>query len=289
MDEKSAAAPASRLIRGRSAMIAGALIGVAVFVSFLVADFPYGDTMTSILAPYQLRLTYQSQRLSPPIGARLTDVRLFSTAGGNDQPLIESPAVTLAPTLAALLLGHRGIHVRAELYGGTIRVALYQRSDAVDLNFSLDALNLAETEPLKQLGAIFNGNLSGSGNAHIAGPALPDANATMAIAGDNLAVSVVRGFPAIHLGTLTGNLRLDQGAIKLSDIVVHGSDLDLKGNGTIQVADNPDDSTIDATFSLIPTQNGLDHFGFFLKLLPHAPGPDAPYSVQGSLLSPSIN
>ncbi len=289
MDEKSAAAPASGLISKRSGMIAGAIIGVAVFVSFLVADFPYGDTMTSILAPYQLRLTYQSQRLSPPIGAMLTDVRLFSTVGGNDQPLIQSPAVTLAPTLAALLLGRRGIHVRAELYGGTVRVTLYQHADTVDLNFNLDSLKLAESTPLMQFGAILNGNLSGSGTAHIAGAALPDANATMAIVGDNLAVSVVRGFPAIHLGTLTGNLQLDQGAIKLNAIVVHGPDLDLKGSGTIQVGDNPDDSTIDATFSLVPTQNGLDHFGFFLKLLPHPPGADAPYSVQGTLLSPSIN
>jgi len=289
MDDKSATAPASGLIRGRSVVIACALIGVAVFVSFLIADFPYGDTMTSILAPYQLRLTYQSQRISPPIGAMLTDVRLFSTADNNDQPLIQSPAVTLAPTLAALLLGRRGIHVRAELYDGTVRVTLYQHADTVDLNFNLDSLKLAQSAPLMHFGAILNGNLSGSGTAHIVGPKLPDASATMAIAGDHLAISIVRGFPAIHLGTLTGNLLLDQGAMKLSDIVVHGPDLDLKGSGTIQLGDNPDDSTIDATFYLNPTQNGLDHFGFFLKFLPHPPGPHAPYSVQGDLRSPSIS
>ncbi len=290
MAEKEAALPASRVVRGRrSTVIASVLIGAAVFASFLVADFPYGDTLTSMLAPYQLKLTYQSQRLSPPIGARLTDVRLFSTAGSNDEALLQSPAVTLAPTLAALLLGRPGIHVRADLYGGTVHVTLYQHADTVDLNFSLDSLKLAQSAPLRQLGAIVNGNLSGTGYAHIAGPNLHEDRGTLAIAGDNLAVSIVHGFPAIHLGTLTGNLELDQGAIKLTDIVAHGADLDLKAAGTIELGASPEASTIDLTFYLNPTQSGRDHFGFFMKLLPHPPGPDAPYSVQGYLMSPSIN
>jgi type II secretion system protein N len=288
MAEK-AALPIAGLMRGRFAMIACALMGVAAFASFLVADFPYGDTLTSMLAPYRLKLTYESQRLSPPIGAKLTNVQLFSTAGINDEALLQSPAVTLAPTLAALLLGRPGMHVRADLYGGAVHVTLFQHASTVDLNFSLDSLKLADSALLQQFGAILDGNLSGVGNAHIAGPNLPEDQATMAIAGDDLAVSIVRGFPAIHLGTLTGNLRLDQGAITLTDIVAHGADLDLKAAGTIELGDRPDDSTIDLTLYLNPTQSGRDHFGFFLKLLPHPPGPEAPYSIQGDLRSPSIN
>jgi type II secretion system protein N len=289
MAEKAVAMPVAGLMRGRFAMIACALMGVAAFASFLVADFPYGDTLTSMLAPYRLKLTYESQRLSPPIGAKLTNVQLFSTAGINEQALLQSPAVTLAPTLTALLLGRPGMHVRADLYGGTVHVTLYQHADTVDLNFSLNSLKLAESAPLQQFGAILDGNLSGAGNAHIAGPNLPEDRAMMAIAGDDLAVSIVHGFPAIHLGALTGNLQLDQGAIKLTDIVAHGADLDLKAAGTIELGDSPDNSTIDVTLYLNPTQSGLDHFGLFLKLLPHPPGPDAPYNIRGDLRSPSIS
>jgi len=289
MAEKAAELPATAIMRGRSAAIACALIGLAVFAAFLVADFPYGDTLTSMLAPYQLKLTYQSQRLSPPIGAQLTDVRLFSTAGNNDEALLQSPAVTLAPTLAALLFGRPGIHVRANLYGGTVHVTLYQHAQAVDLTFSLDSLRLADSVPLQQLGAVVKGNLSGTGNAHIAGPNLPADSGTMTIAGDNLAISIVHGFPAIHLGTLTGNLELERSTLKLTDIVAHGADLDLKAAGTIELGASPEDSTIDVTLYLNPTQSGRDHFGFFMKLLPHPPGPDAPYSVQGYLTAPSMN
>jgi type II secretion system protein N len=290
MDEVAAVRPSAAVMRSRrTMMIACALIGAAVFASFLVADFPYGDTLTTLLAPYKLKLTYQSQHLSPPIGAELTDVRLFSTAGSDNEALLQSPAVRLAPTIASLFLGRPGMHVSANLYGGVVRVTLHQRAGAVDLNFSLDALKLAESAQLRALGAVVNGNLSGVGAAQINGPDLPDDHAKMTVTGNELAVSIVNGFPPIHLGTLTGNLQLEQGAIKLDGIVAHGADLDLKADGTIQLAATPDESTIDLTLYLNPTQNGRDHFGFFLKMLPHPPGPDAPYSVQGYLLTPSIN
>src|SRR5277367_4885148 len=290
MDEVAAAQPAGGIWRSRPVLIvASALLGLAVFAAFLVADFPYNDTLTSLLAPYNLKLTYESQHLSPPIGAELVGVQLFSTTGSGDEALLQSPAVTLAPTIASLLFGRPGMHVRANLYGGVVRVTVHQRAGAVNLDFSLDSLKLAESAPLRSFGAIVKGYLSGSGAAQINGPNLPDDQATMAVNGDQIEVAIVDGFPPIHLGTLTGNLQLDQAAVKLSGIVAHGDDLDLKADGTIQLGETLDDSTINLTFYLTPTQNGLDHFGFFLKMLPHPPGPDAPYTVDGNLLSPSIS
>ncbi len=290
MDEVAAVQPTTGTLRGRGMLIvACALIGLAVFAAFLVADFPYNDTLTSILAPYNLKLTYQSQHLRAPIGAELVGVQLFSTSGGDDEALLQSPTVTLAPTIASLLFGRPGIHVRANLYGGVVHVTVHQRAGAVNLAFNLDSLKLAESAPLRSLGAIVRGDLSGSGVAQIDGPNLPDDHATMAVNGDEIEVAVVNGFPPIQVGTLTGNLRLEQAAIKLDGIVAHGQDLDLKADGTIQLGETLDDSTIDLTFYLTPTQNGLDHFGFFLKMLPHPPGPDAPYTVEGNLLSPSIS
>jgi type II secretion system protein N len=290
MAERSVTLPAAASIRGRSSIIvACAVLGFAVFVSFMIADFPYNETLSSILAPYQLKLTYRSQHLSPPFAAKLTDVRLFSAAALNADPLMQSPAVTLAPTLSALLFGRRAIRVRASLYGGTVHLAVSQHADTVDLNFTLDSLKLAQSPPLQHLGVVLEGDLSGAGAAHLDGPALPDDHATLALSGDNLAFSVVRGFPPVHLGTLTGKLQLDNGVVRLTDIVAHGADLDLQGHGAIELGATPEDATIDATFNLVPTQSGRDHFGFFLKFLPHPPGPDAPYTLQGYLQSPSIN
>jgi len=290
MDDVAAAQPAGGIWRSRPVLIvASALLGLAVFAAFLVADFPYNDTLTSLLAPYNLKLTYESQHLSPPIGAELVGVQLFSTTGNGEEALLQSPAVTLAPTIASLLFGQPGMHVSANLYGGVVHVTVHQRAGAVNLDFNLSSLRLAQSAPLRSFGAIVKGNLSGNGAAQINGPLLPDDHATMAVNGDQIEVAVVDGFPPIHVGTLTGNLQLDQAALKLSGIVAHGDDLDLKADGTIQLGETLDDSTINLTFYLTPTQNGLDHFGFFLKMLPHPPGPDAPYTVDGNLLSPSIS
>ena len=291
MDDAAAVQPAALVIRARRTMIvACALLGAAVFASFLVADFPYGETLTSLLAPYHLKLTYSAQHLSVPIGAKLTNVRLFSTANAaTDDALLQSPAMTLAPTLASLLFGSPGMHVRADLYGGLVRLTLHQRAGAVNLDFDLDSLQLAQSAQLRALGAVVDGTLSGNGTAQINGPNLPDDNAMIKVSGDQLAISIVNGFPAIHLGTLTGNLKLERGAVKLDGFVGHGADLDLKADGTIQLGETPEDSTIDLTLYLDPTPAGRDHFGFFMKLLPHPPGPDAPFSIQGDLLSPSIS
>src|ERR1700731_198906 len=291
MDDAAAVQPAALVIRARRTMIvACALLGAAVFASFLAADFPYGETLTSVLAPYHLKLTYSAQHLSVPIGAKLTNVRLFSTANAaTDDALLQSPAMTLAPTLASLLFGSPGMHVRADLYGGLVRLTLHQRAGAVNLDFDLDSLQLAQSAQLRALGAVVDGTLSGNGTAQINGPNLPDDNAMIKVSGDQLAISIVNGFPAIHLGTLTGNLKLERGAVKLDGFVGHGADLDLKADGTIQLGETPEDSTIDLTLYLDPTPAGRDHFGFFMKLLPHPPGPDAPFSIQGDLLSPSIS
>lgn len=292
MDDAAAAPPAALVIRARRTMIVVcALLGAAIFAAFVVADFPYGETLTSLLAPYHLKLTYSAQHLSIPIGAELTDVRLFSTANAasDDDALLQSSAMTLAPTLASLLFGRPGMHLRADLYGGLVRVTLHQRAGEVNLDFDLDSLQLAQNAQLRALGAVVNGTLSGNGTAQINGPNLSDDNAAMQVSGAGLAISIVDGFPAIHLGTLTGNLKLVQGAIKLDGFVGHGADLDLKADGTIQLGETPADSTIDLTLYLEPTPAGREHFGFFMKMLPHPPGPDAPFSIQGDLLSPSIS
>ncbi len=119
------------------------------------------------------------------------------------------------------------------------------------MNFDLDSLQLAQNAQLRTLGAVVTGTLSGDGSAQINGPNLPDDNAAMRVSGDELAISIVDGFPAIHLGTVTGNLELERGAIKLDGFVGHGADLDLKADGTIQLGEALEDSTIDLTLYLI--------------------------------------
>jgi len=277
--------------RGRKALAAYIAAGLLGFVLFLIASFPYDATISAMLAPYHLRLTYQRQRISLPIGAELLNVSLSPAGGGPADPLLQSPEVTLAPTMSALLLGHPGLRVTARIYDGMVHAAIRQYRGIADVAFKVDAINPALCTQLQALGAIVDGRISALGTARIISPALPDNRAQISIEGDSVVLTIVNGigFPPMALGSVTGEVGFDQGTVTLSHIHAAGGDAELDGGGTIQLGAALTDSTVDLQFRLNPTPAGRDHLGFFLNALPHHDDPSAPYNLSGPLLAPSLS
>jgi len=280
--------PRFSLTRGRVLAGAYVIFGVLVFLAVLAARFPYGDTISSMIAPFNLKITYQAQRMSPPLGAELENVRLLSTADPSGQPLIQSSAVRLAPTIASLILGRPGLRLYAALYGGTLNAVIRRRADLVGLDFVLDRLDLAQSGPLRQLGATLDGIISGKGSAEFRGPQISDDNATLALDGNSVAVAIMNGFPPVRLGVLKGALTLENGIVTLKDVEAHGGDVEVTANGEIQVAPDLTDSTVDMRVLLRPTADGRARFGMLLKMLPHGPN-GGPFTLSGPLMSPSIS
>jgi type II secretion system protein N len=275
------------LPRGKWLIAIYGVFGLAVFVTFIAASFPYSDALSSLLAPYQMKLVYESQHMNMPIGARLEDVRLMSTIGPAPQLILSSPDVTLAPALGSLLLGRPAISVSADLYGGTVSATIYQRAGATDLNFVLSALSLAQSEPLRQIGAKLDGNVSGIGTAELKSPLLPDNKARITLDSRDVVVEIADGAPPIRLGTVSGILSLEGGVVTLHDVEAHGGDLELKAEGTLRLDPDIEESDVEMQLSLAPTPSGREHFGLFLKMLPHPPE-EGPYDVSGPLMSPSV-
>jgi type II secretion system protein N len=277
-----------KFLRGRRAIIGYAILGALLFVAFLAASFPYGDTLTSILAPYNLKVVYQSQHMSAPIGAALINVRLISTADPSGQALVQSSEVRLAPTIGSLFFGRPGLNVRADLYGGTVSASIHRKGAMVDLSFAIRSVNLEDSDPLHELGALMSGHISGAGSAEISDDEIAQDTGQLALSADDLSVSVMSGFPPIRLGALTGNVRLVDGTLKISGVEGHGADVNLKADGTVELAQNVADSAIDLKVFLDPTPEGRARLRLFLGFLPHPPG-SAPYLVRGRLAAPSIS
>jgi type II secretion system protein N len=275
-------------LRGRRAIIGYAILGALLFVAFLAASFPYGDTLTSILAPYKLKVVYQSQHMSAPIGAALINVRLISTAGPSEQALVQSSEVRLAPTIGSLFFGRPGLNVRADLYGGTVSASIHRRGAMVDLSFAIRSVSLEDSDPLHELGALMSGHISGAGSAEISDDEIAQDSGQLALSADNLSVNVMSGFPPIRLGALTGNVRLVDGTLKISGVEGHGADVNLKADGTVELAQNVADSPVDLKVFLDPTPEGRARLRLFLGFLPHPPD-SAPYLVRGRLAAPSIS
>jgi len=279
--------PAARRLPRRWIIVGVAALCLFLFADFLIASFPYNDALARLLAPYQLKLAYQEQHLSLPIGVELERVELFSTAAKPDRLLLQSPAVALAPVITSLILGKPRLRLHARLYGGSVRATVRQAVDVLYTDFQLENLSLAESQPLRQFGILLGGDVSGTGSANLnAGDLITD-NGDARLVGANVTLEITRGFPRIRLGAVSGHLELAGGVVTLDDLATHGGDVEAKADGEIQLAPDLAESTIAARVYLTPTPSGRDHFGILFNMLPHPPG-EGPYYLSGPLASPSI-
>jgi type II secretion system protein N len=271
----------------RNAIVYSAF-GAAVFIASLAATFPYAATLTALLRPLSLGFSSSGQGISLPLGAALSDVRVVSLEPASPFE-IESPDVTLAPALGALLLGEPGVRVHAQLYGGALRATVYRKGAAIGVSFSLSDMGLARMTTLRALGGNVLGRISGGGWAELA------SNDTAATTGEldfrtaDFTIQVAEGFAPIRLGEVKGSLKLARGgALRVSKLSGHGADGEIQGHGTIRLGPDAGQSRIDFALTIEPSAQGRKRLGVLFGLLPHPP--DArPYLLSGPLLAPSIS
>src|SRR5208282_3026647 len=111
-----------------------------------------------------LEVSSASQSASFPFGARLAGVRLSSTRPAYPGPLIESPAVTIAPAFLSMLTLHPGVRVKAALYDGVVNLTLRPSGGGTAISYDLDSVDIASQRLIAIPGAAAAGTLSGSGN-----------------------------------------------------------------------------------------------------------------------------
>jgi type II secretion system protein N len=301
-DEEQSAAP----LRNRRWRLAGyGLFAAILFIGFLIADFPYADTVSDLIAPLGMKLVYQRQAMNFPIGARLEDVRLLSSA--NDQLLLQSPELTVAPRLGWLFRGRPSLRIHARLYGGMLNADVSRSAGAIMVDFELDALKLAQLIPGageqtvpsqaddNENGAAPNrrdvslsGELSGRGSAQVAVPDIIASRASVMLSGRHVKAMIVNGLPPLDLEVIRARILLAQDVATLQGVRADGSDGELEMNGRIELAPDVTRSIMHLTISLTPTPKGQASFGFLMQMLPHAPSA-GPYHVEGILTAPSIS
>jgi type II secretion system protein N len=263
-------------------------LGLLMFFIFLAANFPYGEELSSLLAPLNLALTYTDHRAHLPIGAELDGVTLSSTLAPGSAPLLDGANLTLAPTLGSLLLVRPGIHLQAELYGGFLSLVLYHISRGIGLGVDASSLDLSRYDQLVRMGVNLRGFLSGNGAVLLPGADPMLGSGQLHLKVTHCTLRVMRGLPSLRLGDLDGTAHLDQGVVTVDTLEGNGADFTLSASGTIRLATNLTDSMIDLHVKLVPTPSGRTHLGTLLQLLPHPPG-EQPYLIRGRLLAPQIS
>jgi type II secretion system protein N len=260
----------------------------AVFVASVAATFPYAATLTALLRPLGLGFSASSQTLRLPLGTALSDVRVVSLEPASAFE-IESPAVTLAPALGALLLGEPGVRVHAQLYGGALAATVYRKGAQIGISFALSDMGLAGVAPLRATGGNLLGRISGKGWAEMAGNDPGASRGELDFHTEDLTLQVADGFAPIRLGDVEGRLKLALGgALRVSKLSGHGPDGTIQGQGTIRLGFDARQSRIDFALTIEPSAEGRQRLGVLFGLLPHPPGP-RPYLLSGPLLTPSIS
>lgn len=271
----------------RNAIVYSAF-GAAVFIASLAATFPYAATLTALLRPLSLGFSSSGQGLSLPLGAALSDVRVVSLEPASPFE-IESPDVTLAPALGALLLGEPGVRVHAQLYGGALGATVYRKGAAIGVSFGLSDMGLARIAALRAMGGNVLGRISGGGWAELAGNDTAAATGELDFRTADLTVQVAEGFAPIRLGKVEGTLKLARGgALRVSKLSGHGPDGAIQGQGTIRLGLDAGQSRIDFALTIEPSDEGRKRLGVLFGLLPHPPGPQ-PYMLSGPLRAPVIS
>ena len=273
-------------VHERATLLAYIAVGVLLFFAFLLATFPYGDTLSGVLAPMGLRLSMRDQGLSFPFGIRMDDVMLDSPDGSRQ--VFQSERLRVRPALLSWLIGAPAVNISADAYGGTFDLHARRIGDATVLSFQGADLHVEKYPALRTMGVNLHGIISGNGDAYVTRTDLFADRGEVHVGASGATYQIFPGMKPLSLGDITASVQLDQGKITIEQIDSHGGDLSISGRGVIQLQPDLPYSEIAIKFDLSVTPAGRERLGILLNFLPHPPNA-GPYFLSGTLALPRLS
>lgn len=272
-------------IRQRARLIAYAGAGILLFCAFLLATFPYADTLSGVLAPMGLRLSTRGQGFSFPFGIRMDGVMLDSPDG--TQQVFQSDSLRVTPAFLSWLTGKPGVSISADAYGGSFDVHARRAGSATQLSFHGIDLHVERYPALRAMGIYVEGIVSGDGDAFIAPRNFFDDSGNAHLTASGASYQIFTGMNPLKLGDITASVQLDRGKLTIDQLESHGGDLSISGRGVIELQPNLPDSEVAIKFQLSATPAGRQTLGILLNFLPHPPEA-GPYFLSGTLAFPRL-
>ena len=224
-------------LREHATRIGYAALGVLLFFAFLLATFPYADTLSGVLAPMGLRLSSRAQGISFPYGIRMDGVMLDSQVDG--RPFFQSDRLRVTPALLSWMMGSPGVKISADAYGGSFDLRARRRGAATELSFSGADLHLESYRALSAMGVNLGGIISGNGDAYITQDDISADHGAVHVTASGASYRMFPGTPPLKLGNITAIVKLDKGKVTIEQLESHGGDLTLIGTRRDRVGAEP--------------------------------------------------
>jgi type II secretion system protein N len=226
--------------------------------------FPYEKLKERIVVTFnaQQRATNSQQELqideltsSWLTGVKAKGVRLISAAteAGKPPSELKIDEARARISLLGLLVGNKDVSFKLTAFGGTIDGSFDDHAKDREVEVNLDALELGQVGPITQaLGVPMEGKLSGTvklampeGKASKANGALAMEIKDVAVGNGKAKLGGALPLPRMNIGVLTFTAEAKEGVFKVTKLAAGGKDLELNGEGRIQMRELATDSLID--------------------------------------------
>ncbi len=267
------------------------LLCVLVFSTWI---FPYDKLKERIVATFnaqqkagtaQQELQIDELGSSFVTGVKAKGVRLVSLAPEPGKPPIVL-AIDVAKariSLLPLLIGHRNVSFHLEAFGGEIDGSFEEHGKDRYVSVELASVDLSQVEPLAAtLGIPVEGKLSGTidltmpeGRASKGSGNVALEAADVALGDGKAKLKGALALPRLNVGNLSFAAEAKEGILKITKFGASGKDVDLSGEGRIQMRELATDSVCDVNVKFkvndaYRTKNDVT------KSLFGAPGSNAP-------------
>ena len=263
-----------------------AAFGAAVFGAVLVLTFP-----TEPLVRHALdrlgppgALTFTRARLRP-WGVRLDGVVLHRPDGS---PVVSAEWVTLRPSLAGLLSDRTGRpwHAAAAACSGLIEAVFDRDGTGNVLGLTWTDVDLARCPLLAAPGETLTG--LAAGDARLRSVASGEGRLALRAASWSGARPMAGGAQLLHADTAEATWRLEGRELALGAVAFRGPELDVRGSGTVRLADTLAHSALDLVLTVAASPGAPPDVAELIGRLPPRPDATRRVSVTGTVGLPLV-
>ena len=238
-------------------------------VIFLAWTFPYEKVKDRVVAQFnaQQRNSAHPQELqiddldsSFLTGVKMKGIRLISPASEPGKPpsVLSIDEARARISVLGLLAGNKEVSFRVDAFDGTIDGTFEDSGKARDIDITFDGVDIGRIDMIAaNIGFPLEGKLFGTITLNLPEGKASKGNGNIALeiremnAGNRkeLTIKTPMGpftLPRLKVGTFNVNGEAKDGVLKLSNVMASGGDVDVNGDGRIQMREVATDAHLDA-------------------------------------------